>query len=213
MFIARHVRHLRTDHLRGNYAQLCARFMGNVPTFWDPLGQDFVKAVKKLVQTKTVSGRTKRVVPMPIQRTSFKSLLQGKDACLLSSTGSGKTVAYAVPLAYRLASEKIETKVRCHLFLQKLHASFTNFHLSNLPTHQNKQHKKRYSKAVRKQERKVPKPHGLVLVPTRELALQVNDVFERIFETIDTRHNVDKFRPLRSTTITSGEKRHLQRLR
>ena len=76
-----------------------------------------------------------------------------------------------------------------------------------------KRHKKWYSKTVQKRERKVPKPQGVVLVPTRELALQVNEVFERIFETIDTRPNVDKFRPLRCTTITSGEKRHLQRLR
>ena len=120
-------RYLRTNYLRANNARLCARFMGSPPTFWDPLGQDFVKAVKKLVQTKTMSGRVKRVVPMPIQRTSFKSLLQGKDACLLSSTGSGKTMAYAVPLAYRLASEKNESKVRYRMFLQRLHASFPHF--------------------------------------------------------------------------------------
>ena len=99
-------------HVLRTTTRLLVRSLGNVPTFWDPLGQDFVKAVQRLVQRKTGSGHIKRVVPLPIQRTSFKSLLQGKDACLLSSTGSGKTLAYAVPLAYRLASKMDATEVR-----------------------------------------------------------------------------------------------------
>ena len=92
--------------------RLFARYLANVPTFWDPLGQDFVEAVKRLVQTKTKSGQIKRVVPLPIQRASLKHLLGGKDACLLSSTGSGKTLAYAIPLAYRLACNEDGAVVR-----------------------------------------------------------------------------------------------------
>ena len=73
--------------------------------------------------------------------------------------------------------------------------------------------KKRSTKAASKRDRKVSKPQGIVLVPTRELALQVNNVFEQIFETINTRTNANKFDLLQCTTVTSGEKRHLQRLR
>ena len=96
----------------GKPPRLFARYLANVPTFWDPLGQDFVEAVKRLVQRKTKSGQTKRVVPLPIQRASLKHLMGGKDACLLSSTGSGKTLAYAIPLAYRLACNEDAAEVR-----------------------------------------------------------------------------------------------------
>ena len=72
---------------------------------------------------------------------------------------------------------------------------------------------KRRGKAAEKQARKVAQPQGIVLVPTRELALQVNDVFDQIFQTIHARTSADKFYPLQCTVIASGEKRHVQRLR
>ncbi|OEH75684.1 dead deah box helicase domain-containing protein [Cyclospora cayetanensis] len=41
-------------------------------------------------------------LPTPVQRAAIPSLLQGRNAVVLSRTGSGKTAAYLLPLAERL---------------------------------------------------------------------------------------------------------------
>lgn len=66
--------------------------------------------------------------PFPIQALTVPDALAGRDVCGKAQTGSGKTVAFAIPLVQRLHSERQRS------------------------------------------------PRGLVLVPTRELALQVVDV-------------------------------------
>jgi len=66
--------------------------------------------------------------PFPIQRLAIADGLAGRDVSGKAKTGSGKTIAFGVPLVER--AEKAEPK----------------------------------------------RPRGLVLVPTRELALQVHDV-------------------------------------
>ncbi|MBI2645075.1 DEAD/DEAH box helicase [Candidatus Uhrbacteria bacterium] len=67
--------------------------------------------------------------PTPIQERAIPSLIKGKDLLGIAQTGTGKTLAYAVPVIQRLATEKGQS---------------------------------------------------LILVPTRELALQVNESFEKI---------------------------------
>ncbi|MGH9185807.1 MAG: DEAD/DEAH box helicase, partial [Acidimicrobiales bacterium] len=66
--------------------------------------------------------------PFPIQALALPDGLAGRDICGKASTGSGKTVAFALPMVQR-----IEWQRR-------------------------------------------PNPRGLVLVPTRELAVQVHEV-------------------------------------
>lgn len=68
-------------------------------------------------------------VPTPIQLDSIPPLINGRDLIGIAQTGTGKTLAFAVPVIQRIA------QLRCT---------------------------------------------ALVLLPTRELALQVNEVFEKI---------------------------------
>jgi len=69
------------------------------------------------------------VTPTPVQKETIPAACAGKDIIAIAQTGTGKTIAFAVPMLQHLAKAK---------------------------------------------------GMGLVLVPTRELAIQVNDVF-RIF--------------------------------
>ena len=74
--------------------------------------------------------------PTPIQAQAIPALLFGKDVLGIAKTGSGKTVAYALPVLQRLLEERWEM-----------------------------------------QNRHVP---VLILVPTRELAVQVEAVFNEL---------------------------------
>lgn len=67
-------------------------------------------------------------IPTPIQRQAIPIACEGKDLAGIAQTGTGKTIAFAVPMIQRLAGKSGK---------------------------------------------------GLVLVPTRELALQVNEVFKK----------------------------------
>lgn len=80
----------------------------------------------KLLEVIQSAGYT---IPTPIQERAIPSLIEGKDLLGIAQTGTGKTLAYAVPVIQRLAHEK---------------------------------------------------GRSLILVPTRELALQVNESFEKI---------------------------------
>lgn len=68
-------------------------------------------------------------VPTPIQHQSIPAALEGKDIVGIAQTGTGKTLAFGIPL------------------VQKLISSYSN---------------------------------GLVILPTRELAIQVNESLEKI---------------------------------
>jgi ATP-dependent RNA helicase RhlE len=68
-------------------------------------------------------------IPTPIQYKAIPIAIEGKDVMGIAQTGTGKTLAFAIPMIQQLAQKK---------------------------------------------------GIGLVLVPTRELALQVNETFEKI---------------------------------
>lgn len=80
----------------------------------------------KLFQILTLNGFT---VPTPIQFQSIPVAIKGKDVMGIAQTGTGKTMAFGIPMIQRLA-----------------------------------QHKGR----------------GLIILPTRELALQVNEALQKI---------------------------------
>lgn len=67
--------------------------------------------------------------PTPIQHQSIPAAIEGKDVIGIAQTGTGKTLAFGIPLIQRLAEHK---------------------------------------------------GRGLIVLPTRELALQVNDMLQRI---------------------------------
>ena len=74
--------------------------------------------------------------PTPIQQRAIPIAIEGKDMIGVAQTGTGKTLAFGIPLIQRLAQNK---------------------------------------------------GRGLVVLPTRELALQANEVFEQVGRTIGLR--------------------------
>lgn len=74
-------------------------------------------------------GRTKIKVPTPIQSRAIPPAIEGKDIIGIAQTGTGKTLAFAIPIIQRLAQKNV---------------------------------------------------NALILVPTRELAVQVDESFRRI---------------------------------
>lgn len=81
--------------------------------------------------------------PTEIQRSAIPELMKGRDALLSASTGTGKTLAYLLPVAHRLKEDEAQ-------------------------------------KAIITRE---GRPRALVVVPTRELALQVGSVAKRLCHT------------------------------
>ncbi|KAK9455478.1 ATP-dependent RNA helicase ROK1 [Dipodascopsis uninucleata] len=71
--------------------------------------------------------------PTPIQSEAIPALIQGRDVIACAPTGSGKTIAYSLPLVHKLASDSDLGEFR-----------------------------------------------GLILVPTKELAIQVCDQLQRL---------------------------------
>jgi ATP-dependent RNA helicase RhlE len=71
----------------------------------------------------------KFTVPMPIQHKAIPVAIEGKDIIGIAQTGTGKTLAFAIPMIQRLSQKK---------------------------------------------------GRGLILVPTRELAIQVDETFQKI---------------------------------
>ncbi len=98
--------------------------------------QQTIKETDKGFQNLTISPKLLEIIqgmgykiPTPIQERAIPLLIEGKDVMGIAQTGTGKTLAYAIPIIQRLALEK---------------------------------------------------GRSLILVPTRELALQVNESFEKI---------------------------------
>lgn len=85
----------------------------------------------ELVRSLSASGITD---PFPIQAATIADSLAGRDLLGRGRTGSGKTVAFSIPVVARLAASPVRTAARA--------------------------------------------PRALVLVPTRELASQVNATLE-----------------------------------
>src|SRR3989338_11400202 len=80
--------------------------------------------------------RLRFATPTPIQRQSIPIAIEGKDVVGIAQTGTGKTLAFGIPMLQRVA----KTKGR-----------------------------------------------GLVILPTRELALQIDDVLRNVGQSIGLR--------------------------
>lgn len=83
-----------------------------------------------------VLARLKFVTPTPIQTQAIPLAIQGKDMVGIAQTGTGKTLAFGIPMIQRLAQMKGQ---------------------------------------------------GLVVLPTRELAIQVDEVFRNVGKTLKLR--------------------------
>lgn len=95
--------------------------------------------------------RAKFTTPTPIQRQSIPAAIEGKDLMGIAQTGTGKTLAFGIPMIQRLAQSQGKSK-------------------------------------------------GLIILPTRELALQVNETLKKIGGSVG----------LKTAILIGGESMHKQ---
>jgi ATP-dependent RNA helicase RhlE len=96
--------------------------------------------------------------PTPVQAASIAPAMEGLDVVATAQTGTGKTLAFLLPIMQRLITEKpVEASEEA--------PARTNTHAK---------HHKKSSMAVR----------SLILAPTRELALQIAESFSKL--SVDT---------------------------
>ncbi len=117
--------------------------------------------------------------PTPIQEQAIPVILQGKDIIGIAQTGTGKTAAFAVPIIQQL----IESN-----------AQYKDNENGSVPSRCERKGRQ-YVKA--KEQRPV---RVLILTPTRELAIQINDCFL----------DYGKHTPFRHTAIFGGVKQRPQ---
>src|SRR5438132_2661425 len=83
-----------------------------------------------------IINKLKFTVPTPIQHQAIPIAIEGKDVMGIAQTGTGKTLAFGIPMMQRLAQSK---------------------------------------------------GRGLIVLPTRELALQVDDALQRVGRSLGMR--------------------------
>lgn len=93
-----------------------------------------------------ILGNLRFTIPTPIQHQVIPVCIEGKDIIGIAQTGTGKTLAFGIPMVQHLLE------------------------LSGKPLEHNQG--KLFGKVQGKQ--------GLVILPTRELALQVGEVFQKL---------------------------------
>ncbi len=102
--------------------------------------------------------------PSRIQREAIPLALEGRDVIGLAETGSGKTAAFALPIL-QVSSDEFS---REGSFLKRGKVSPLNFCLQ----------------ALMEAPQRL---FALVLTPTRELAYQISEQFDKLGKTIDLR--------------------------
>lgn len=106
----------------------------------------------------------------PIQALTISDALAGRDVCGKAKTGSGKTLAFGLPLLQRCMKGYLPKGTPSDLFDND---SSDNGHEGT--SRQSKQSKQT---SQSKQGGHPARPRALVLLPTRELAVQVYEVLE-----------------------------------
>ena len=108
-----------------------------------------------LLRVLAADGKTDA---FPIQADTLPDSLSGRDILGRGRTGSGKTLAFCIPLAARLCAAP-------------WHDGMTMADYRRLiKQDRRRRHDERVADGF------LPHPRGLILVPTRELANQINDV-------------------------------------
>ena len=107
---------------------------------------------------------------LPIQQKSYQIIARGEDAVLFSPTGTGKTLAYVLPLAARLYEWKHDGSLQHQKAAQKKHFQRRQFHKNN-------------SFSTGEGDIDTAAPSILVVEPSRELARQVGKVWGKFHPT------------------------------
>ncbi len=119
--------------------------------------------------TDTTSTSTQQPKLLPVQERSFEHIADGGDSVIFSPTGTGKTLAYILPLSSRLFEWKHDGSLQ----------------------HQKKLQKQRFIQQQRNKNDSMPTkqtesaaPSILVIEPSRELAKQVGKVWSKFHPTV-----------------------------
>ncbi len=114
--------------------------------------------------------------PTPVQRETIPILLGGSDLLAQAATGTGKTAAFALPMIQRLTepdpgaaashAERADRGRRAPFALRASEARAAGIHEER-------------PRLVGRKPRTTAPPGGLVLVPTRELAMQVSEAIHK----------------------------------
>lgn len=105
---------------------------------------------------------------LPIQQKSYQFIAEGNDAVLFSPTGTGKTLAFVLPLAARLWGWKQDGSLQHQVQAQKRRF---------IRQRQNR------NDSVSSQPVEAAMPSILIVEPSRELARQVGKVWARFHPT------------------------------
>ena len=97
--------------------------------------------------------------PTDIQFKAIPSILNGEDVLAIAQTGTGKTGAFAIPILHILQEQKKKNSKNIEKFAEN----------------NNKNATKKFSQNLSKTRIKC-----LVMVPTRELCIQIADVFQKL---------------------------------
>ena len=97
--------------------------------------------------------------PTDIQFKAIPSILNGEDVLAIAQTGTGKTGAFAIPILHILQEQKKKNSKNIEKFAEN----------------NNKNATKKFSQNISKTRIKC-----LVMVPTRELCIQIADVFQKL---------------------------------
>ncbi|KAL7534295.1 hypothetical protein ACHAXR_005789, partial [Thalassiosira sp. AJA248-18] len=136
------------------------------------LPEPLIKALTKLSASSSTSSSPAETSPklLPIQQKSYEIIVDGQDTVLFSPTGTGKTLAFILPLAARLWEWKHDGSLQHQKDAQKKRFQQRNRNRNDsLSSHQ--------------PSVEAATPTILIVEPSRELALQVGKVWSKFHPT------------------------------
>lgn len=186
-----------------------------INTLAEVLGKISMTFKDLMIQEPILEALTRKgySVPTPIQQGAIPAILQGNDILGCANTGTGKTAAFAVPII-----QLIEDAARQERIAQMSAAESSKQEQTNKLSERNSmcasegsgqessgRMSERNPKWASKKKRYCKKIQALVLTPTRELALQIDENFVDyaintnvtscvIFGGVNQRPQVDKLR-------------------
>lgn len=166
---------ISADTLRSRHGIEVEESTGQVP---DPI-KTFDEMTNLPHHLKTFLKQTKRLVkPTPVQMQAIGCLEASRDVICLSATGTGKTLAYLLPMCSFLWKHRKEILQQSHLQQQQPHQQQYQNQQYQLQQYQQQyqqqqHHKQQYPQQNKSKQDEICRPSCLIIVPTRELMYQV----------------------------------------